>query len=476
MGLLDRIAETRSAPTRTKDFSEPPFWAWDGLSLPLLSSTPLNGDKEKIQNSFEGYVSAAYKSSGIIFACIRARQMIFSEARFMWREFKDGRPQNLFGNEELALLENPWPGGTTGDLLARMEVTASCGGTFFATTADDDGRLGNSSIGGPGRRIVPMRPDWVTLAISSRSGDPRALDSRLAAVIYEPPPTSGGARRPDPVALLPSEVCIWAPLQDPVARWLGVSWITPIIEEIRADKAATRHKGKFFENGATLGQGFSMDASLSPEAFKAYVELFKLHHRGTEKAYETLFIGGGATPVNSMADFRQLEFTALQGRAETRIASNAGVHPTLVGFSEGLQGSSLNSGNFEAAARLTANITMRPNWRTAAAALQALVRPPSPRATLWYDDRDIAFLHNTATDLADIREKDARTLRALVDGGYNPDAAVQFVSTNDLNSLKGSHSGLLPVQLQPPSAGRNGDGPEPSTNGRANGAGQVALR
>jgi hypothetical protein len=74
---------------------------------------------------------------------------------------------------------------------------------------------------------------------------------------------------------------------------------------------------------------------------------------------------------------------------------------------------------------------------------------------LWYDDRDIAFLREDAADLAKIRSLDAQALRTLVDGGFNPDAAVQYVQTNDLNRLLGSHSGLLPVQLQPPGSGEN---------------------
>lgn len=469
--LLERISAARGRPARRKDWSQAPFWAWDGLDLPVLSSSPLNSGTETIQTSFEGYVQGAYNSSGIIFACIRARAMIFAEARFMWREFKGGRPQNLFGSATLELLENPWPGGTTGELLARMEVTASLAGNFYATTVDDQGRIGRSARGK--RRIKPLRPDWVTIIIDSPDGDPNSIGARIVAYSYQPIPTAT-IRRPEPVILLPEEVCHYSPLPDPLG-FRGTSWITPIVEEIRADKAATRHKGKFFENGATLGPTVLLDASVGPDAFKAYVELFKLHHRGVDKAYETTFIGGGASIANSLADFRQMDFAATQGRAETRVASAAGVHPTLVGFSEGLQGSSLNAGNFQAAARLTANITMRPNWRIAAASLMTLVdRPPTaPLAQLWYDDRDIAFLHADATDLADIRAKDAQTLRTLVDGGYDPDAAVDFVATNDLNALKGSHSGLLPVQLQPPNSSIPTDRPGAS-NGRVNGS-QAAL-
>lgn len=462
MGLLEKVAGRRE-----KSFTQPPFWAADGLGLPMWS-TSLMPNQEKIGNDFQSYVYDAYKASGVVFACMLARQMIFAEARFQWREFRNGRPGELFGSPELALLENPWPGGTTGELLSRMEVTASLAGNYYATTADDEGNLGKSASG-TSRRIVHMRPDWTTIVIDSASGNPQALDARIVGYIYEPVVNSGP--KVEPVVLLPTEVCHYSPLPDPSARFRGMSWLTPIIEEIRADKAATYHKGRFFTNGATPNMAITMGPEVTPEKFVEYVAKFKEAHQGADKAYKTLFLAGGADVKPLGADFRQLDFKSTQGAGETRIAAASGMHPTVVGLAEGLSGSSLNAGNFQAAARLTANKTMRPLWRMAAASLQTLVTSPKAGASLWYDDRDIAFLHDDATDLAKIRFTDAQTLRQLVDGGYNPDSAVDFVTTNDLTRLRGNHSGLLPVQLQPPGSGER---PDASMNGQVNGS-QAAL-
>lgn len=471
MSLLQRVTEAHKGARSPsgKKWSEPPFWTYDGLTAGMLSSTALVPNRENIENSFEGYAQAAYKSDGVVFACLLVRQMIFSEARFQWREFRQGRPGDLFGSPELELLETPWPGGTTGELLARMEVVAALAGNYYGTTADDQGRLGKAARGA--RRIVHMRPDWTTIIIDSASGDPNALDARIVAYSYWPPPTAG-IRRPDPVILLPEEVCHYSPLPDPVARFRGMSPLTPIVEEIRADKSATTHKGKFFDNGATPNLAVKFTRETSPEQFDMFVEKFKDAHQGVDKAYKTLFLGGGADVVPLSMDFKQLDFKATQGTGETRIASALGVHPTVVGLAEGLQGSSLNAGNFQAAARLTANKTLKPLWRIAAASLQTLVTPPRVGVSLWYDDRDIAFLREDATDQADIRAKDAQTLRTLVDGGYDPDAAVDYVQTNDLNRLRGSHSGLLPVQLRPPGAN---DGAAAPLNGRPAGGLQAAT-
>lgn len=453
-----------------KAFVQPPFWAGNGLDNQAFWTSSLTGNTEKLGTDFQSYVMDAYKSNGVVFACMLVRQMIFSEARFQWREYRQGRPGELFGSPELDLLENPWPNGTTGELLARVDVTASLAGNYYGTTADDDGNLGRSAQGSS-RRIVHMRPDWTTIVISSASGNPNALDARVVGYVYDPLDTGSGPVI-EPVLLLPSEVCHYSPLPDPAARFRGMSWLTPIVEEITADKAATKHKGKFFTNGATPNMAIVMDPSVTPEKFKEYVQLIKEAHQGADKAYKTLFLAGGADVKPLSMDFKQMDFKATQGTSETRIAAAAGVHPTVVGLAEGLQGSSLNAGNFQAAARLTANKTMRPLWRMAAASLQTLVTPPRPTAKLWYDDRDIAFLHDDATDQSKIRFNDAQTLRQLVDGGFGADAAVEYVATNDLNRLKGSHSGLVPVQLRPPGSGEtplNGQ-----VNGQVNGS-QAAL-
>ena len=109
------------------------------------------------------------------------------------------------------------------------------------------------------------------------------------------------------------------------------------------------------------------------------------------------------------ADFQQMDFKVVQGAGETRIAAAARMHPVIVGLSEGLQGSSLNAGNFNSARRLVADATLRPLWRNAAASLANIVDLNSVRTTrgsgveLWYDDRDIyRFLQEDMKDRAGI--------------------------------------------------------------------------
>jgi len=454
MGLLERITAARS-PTGRKNFTEEPFWSLASSRYPWgMASTPT---EERIENDFESYVELAYKRDGVIFGCINRRQQVFSQARFQWREFVKGHPGDLFGNKELGLLENPWPNGTTGELLAYMEVCASLAGNAFLTTTDERGRIGNASIGKPGRRITKMRPDWTTLVIDAPSRDPYQVDARVVAYLYRSQGVGGGGS--NPLVLLPEEVCHYSPLPDPMARFRGMSWLTPILREIESDTAATAHKLAFFKNAATPSMAIKGIKAATPEQFKAIVDMMEDRHAGAANAFRTLYLTDGVDVTPLGYDLHQLDFKAVQGAGEVRITVAAGVPSVILGNSEGLAGSSLNAGNFAAARRLFVDTTCRDLWSKVSASLQVLVKPPSSNTSLWYDAREIPFLREDAKDDAEIRQLNASALNTLTMAGWKPDAAVDYLRTNDLKRLVGQHTGLFSVQLLSP--GMTGE-PDPS--------------
>lgn len=448
MNLLERVAAKQArllggGTVEKKSFAQPPFWSMESAFGGGWSSP----DRERIENDFIGYVRGAYKSNGIVYACIAARQEIFGQVRFGWREFRNFRPGDLFGNAELGLLERPWLNATTIDLLTRMEVVASLAGNYYATVTDDAGRLGNAATG-PGRRIVDLRPDWVSIVIVSPTDDPWDPRARIGGYLYEPMGGAGSGPSARSWILMPGEVCQFAPKPDPEMRFRGMSWLTPILREIQADKAATKHKERFFANGAQLGVIVRFDKEVGVDALDAFKERFNAAHKGEANAYSTLFLGGGADVTVASADMQQVDFKGLAGGGESRIASVAGIHPTIAGFSEGLQGSSLNTGNFGAARRLVADKTLRHLWGVASSSLQTLVTPPSSTASLWYDTSDVAFLREDATDSAAIVKEQMLSIESGVRGGYDPASVVTAVQTGDLTVLK--HTGLYSVQLQAP--------------------------
>lgn len=413
-----------------------PFANLGGMAYPLdnLHLTLPGGREEEIENNFASYIQRAYKGNGVVFACMLARLMIFSEARFQFRALRKGRPGDLFGTPALDILERPFgPNSTTGDLLARVITDADGAGNFYATRKRD--------------RIVRMRPDWVTMVHGSAEPDASAddLDAEFLGIIYYP----GGEYHPTgkPVYLQRSEIAHFAPIPDPEARSRGMSWITPIIREVMGDGAATTHKLKFFEKAGTPQMIVTRQDAPSKDAFDEWRQIIEAGHTGLANAYRTLYLTAGAQATVVGRDLQQLDFKVVQGAGETRIAAASGIHPVVVGLSEGMQGSSLNAGNFNSARRLTADKTFRPLWRNLAGSLQTLVPPPAG-SQLWYDDRDIAFCREDVMDSAEIRSRNALTIESLIRGGFRPDTARDAVLADDFGLLK--HTGLFSVQLQPP--------------------------
>ena len=438
MRPIERLTRGRKGSlafgTGSGTFVQPLFWTGEYR------------EEERIEGDFGSYVERAYKSNGVVFACILARQMVFSEARFQYQRIVDGRPGDLFGTADLSLLERPWPGGTTGELLSRMEQDASLAGNCFLTVVEDRN----------GRRIRRLRPDRVTIITGSTNDNPLSLDARVVGYLYNDSPHAGDAK--GTVLLSADKVAHYSPIPDPDAQWRGMSWLQPIVNEVLADQAATKHKLKFFEHGTVGAVAITYDPTVSEDSVKRFAQIFNETHAGTENAYKTFHLGGGADAKTLGADLKQLDFKVTQGAGETRIAAAAGVGAVIAQLSEGLQGSSLNAGNFSAAKRRFADGTIRPLWRIAAASLETLAPPPGG-ARLWYDARDVPFLQEDQKDEAAIQAQQAATIRTLVDAGFDPDATIAAVVGGDLRRLTGAHGGLFSVQLQPAGAAT----PPPST-------------
>lgn len=410
------------------------------------STTYTGAHQEEIGQDFRSKSALAYKSNGVVFACMGVRMRLFSEARFQFRERRNGRPGDLFGTQALAPLETPWPGGTTGDLLARALLHADLAGNAF---------LARSKPG-----ITPLRPDW-TYIIGGVDGNLDASvwhpDAEVLGYAYQEGGKAGGN---DPVFYLPGEVAHFAPNPDPDARWRGMSWLTPVIREVMADKAMTDHKLKFLEQGATPNLLVKLDVP-DLETFERWIEKFKLQHEGARNAYKTMFMAAGADATVIGTNMQQLDFKVTQGAGETRVAAAAGVPPVIVGLSEGLAAATYS--NYGQARRAFADGTMRPLWRNISASLQQIVPAPTSRngtaiaSELWYDDRDIAALHEDQKDLADIQQTKAQSMLTLINSGYDPDSVTKAIASDDLTLLR--HTGLVSVQLQPPGTTLNGPQP-----------------
>ncbi|MEU3052271.1 phage portal protein [Streptomyces griseus] len=429
---------------------------YQGNGYPLSGGNGWSQNSESLPTDFDGYIQTAYKASGVVFACLRDRMLIFSEARFQFQQMRSGRSGDLFGTKELEVLEKPWPSGQTGDLLSRAIQQADLTGNHYAVR--------------DGRRIRWLRPDWVEIILTAPPSE--AVECDVAGYLYKP----GNTQDRDLWKLYPVDgsqgrIAHWAPIPDPEALYRGMSPLTPVMREIMADKSATLHKGKFYENAATPALSVSFKETVTAAQFKEFMEIMDANHAGVNNAYSTLYLGGGADVTPLTYDLRQLDFKATQGAGETRIAAALGIHPVVVGLSEGMQGSSLNAGNFRQSRDAFGDTKMRPYWRSLCAAYENLVSVPD-NARLWYDDRDIAFLQDDVEQLAVIQTQEATTITKLIQDGYTPESILEAVKKHDWSILK--HTGLYSVQLQPPMP--NGQQVEPTAGPQNSGAKPTPLQ
>ncbi len=420
-------------------------FTFNGLTygLPGVRQTLAGDDVEISSGDLLSLAASTFGGNAVVFACMAVRQHVFSATRFQWQQMLDGRPSKMFGTQALQTLETPWSSGTTQDLLNRMIQDADLAGNCYQFVDTPLPRIG----GDGGRELVRMRPDWVEIIREPRTLRGGRVGYRKVGYLY----TEGGPFSENrPVAFGPEEVSHFAPVPDPAASYRGMSWLTPVIREIQADSLMTTHKRRFFENGATPNMIVRYPPEVAKEKILAMKEIMDAEHGGVDNAYKQMHIGGGADVTIVGRDFQQMTFREVQGVGETRIAAAAGTPPVVVGLSEGLQGSSLNAGNYGQARRRFADGTMHPLWQNAAGSLAPLVGPApgGSGVRLWYDARDIPFLREDEKDAAEIQLLRAQTARQYLDAGFTPDSVKAAMLASDEGLLE--HSGLYSVQLQPP--------------------------
>ena len=469
MDLLDRVnarvarrsgdEQRYSIDTWISDYLIPSGgqFSYGNTSYPFGAGLPgsLAGNRAaEIANSLPGY-RQALQSSPPAFAAQMVRALVLSQARFTFRNppWHRATPRRTFGNPDLGLLEKPWPNGTTGELVSRMEWHA--------------GLAGNAFVRREPSRLRILRPDWTAIIYGSQS-EPDwpsgALDAELLAYVY----ANRGIGVGEPHILLPGDVAHWAPLPDPEMTGLGMSWLTPAIRDMQGDRLATEHKISYFEHGATANLVVKGIPAVSREQFLELVDDMEDRHAGVANAYRTLYLTAGADATVIGSNLAELDLGAVQGRNETRLSVLSRVPAALLGISEGLAGSSLNAGNFSAARRNFADTWVYPSLQDLAGSLAPIVKVPAD-AELWFDTADMPILREDAKDAADIEAVKATTITMYVKEGFTAESAVAAVRGQDVSLLK--HAGLVSVQLQPPGTAAPVAPPVPAVPAAANGTG-----
>ncbi len=159
-----------SAPIEARGITWPFDSTFSGMNVyPLMGLNQTIGNKiEDIDTGYTSLVYRAYMQNPVVFACMRVRRDLFTEARFQFQALRAGEPGDLFGTPDLRIIEKPWPGATTGDLLKYM-IT-------------DNDMAGNAFVARRAGRLVRMRPDWTRIIHVSPNPDGNMwdLDARAA--------------------------------------------------------------------------------------------------------------------------------------------------------------------------------------------------------------------------------------------------------------------------------------------------------
>jgi hypothetical protein len=216
--LIDRLS---------RRFDAAGGWEGNASGAAIFTTTYGSPDREAILPNLTAFANEAYSGNSIVFGAILARLSLFSQARFAYQDLGD---EHLWGTDVtdgrratgLRKLERPWPNGTTGELLARM--------------IQDADLAGNAYIWDNGDHLVRLRPDQVTI-VSKEMTDPMGRTYREVIGYYWDPKAGFGQPSKQAQYYDVSEVAHWSPIPDPLANFRGMSWMTPVVREIRADSA-----------------------------------------------------------------------------------------------------------------------------------------------------------------------------------------------------------------------------------------------
>lgn len=401
MRLLDRLLFARNTG----------YWEGAASGAAVLTTSYGSPDRESILPQFVSLAQQAYGGNTVVFSAILARIMLFSEVTFKFRSVID---KKLIGNTDLAKLEVPWPNGTTGDLLARME--------------QDNSLAGNAYVWDAGEQLVRLRPDWVTIVSELRTdGIGREYRSPVG-YWWEPPPNTTG--QGEPAMFTVDEVAHWCPIPDPCANFRGMSWLTPVVRDIEADSGMTEYKVKYLDNAATPNLVIKYAQKLRDDTVDRIRDRITARHGGVHNAFRTLVLDEGADFTVVGQSFEQMQFQDVQAAGENRICAAAGIDPYLLSLLHSSRGGT----DYASAMRRFVDMTMRPLWRTACAALQQLVPPPNA-SRLWFDVSDIAALRQGETERAQTMLVQAQTAAVLIQSGFERTSVQEAVTSGELTQL-----------------------------------------
>jgi hypothetical protein len=389
----------------------------------------------QFRNANAGYLARA---CGPVYSVLDRRASVMGEARPTFQRLERGKPTEFYSTRELEILKRPWRGGSFRRLIKICE--------------SDDAGAGNSYWVRSGKSLVRLEPDWVTIVTGEYLYEGVQVGYELVGYAVQRPGHQG-------IVLEPDEVAHYAPGFSVDSPFRGESWLAAVASDASSDLEMTQYKGNYLKNGGLPSLAVMYEPTLDMAQLEAFVPVFAEKFTGSVNAGKVMHFLGGRDVKTIGASLDQLAFKAVQGAGETRIASAGGVPASVAMISEGNEGSTLNTGNYGAARRLFGDAKIRPNLGAFCEAFSTLIKVPAD-SRLWYDDSQVSFFQEDVTDEAGIRQLIAQTVKTYIEAGFEPDASLIAATTGNTAALRGHHTGLTSVQLQPPDDGTEPDSSE----------------
>jgi phage portal protein BeeE len=419
MRLLDAIAQRYGSQYNEYQYSEAQY----------VTYSYSEGKNREGPIPITSQATKAYNENGVVFAAILARMSLFSEVKFVFQSKDDGKLDNLPPRAQI--LENPWPNGTTSELLSRMVQDADlAGNAYFWNTGDG--------------QLSRLPPDEVTIVSEEVKDNFGRTYRKLVGYWWDPDKMASNELGPGERAefYAHDEVVHWSPIPDPRATFRGMSWLTPVLREIGSDSSLTEYKIKYLENAATPNILIKYKQKLQKETIDSLASRMQARFGGVGNAFKTLILDQGADTTVVGNSLEQMNFTTVQAAGENRILMASGVPGIVVGAKEGLQAATYS--NYKQAMRRFADVTVDPMWVSVCSCLSGVVQVPE-HSRLWFDKRNIAALQDDEVERANSIVIKAQAIAHLTQFGYAPDSVVDAVETGDLTLLK--HPGP-PIDLK----------------------------
>lgn len=354
---------------------------------------------------------AAVRDNGVVFAVQSVRQALFAEARFIFQSMQD---DHTFGDQSLSLLEHPWPNADSGELLARLCLGGSLGNGYIRKAVPE-------GAGDP--VLVEMRQEDVTILSQELHDDLGRTWKQPVGYLED----MGPGREPQ--IYTTAEVAHFSPVPDPFARWRGMSYLTPILGEVRTDQQLTKYKTFHLENGAMPGLVVKYTTKLTTKTVDILRRRLKARYGGPDNAGNVLVLDEGADLSVAGSTLEQLQADAVTKAGERRVCAAGGPGMLVIcGFEEG---------DYTAAVRRLADLWARPWWRMACASLEHLV-PTSANVAdvrLWYNVGGIAALREGELARGQAFLVNVQGIASAVAAGYSRETSVLAAAANDVAVL-----------------------------------------